>query len=80
MLSHIYRIANEFKREHGYPPNVLYLNPGHLQRLLSEFGANHDLNFVTRFLGMEILIFPDHAHTQVSLCDPKALARGTNTQ
>ena len=80
MLSYIYRIANEFKREYGYSPNVLYLNPAHLQRLLNEFGADHDFDFVTRFLGMEILVFSDHAHPQVSWCDPKALTRGINIQ
>jgi len=66
LLSFIYRIAAEFHREHGHPPNVLYLNPVHLARLLGEFDPDHDFEFVTGFLGMEILVYPSCSHPQVA--------------
>lgn len=69
MLSFIYRIAAEFKQQHGVPPNLLYLNPRHLQRLLDEFEAENDFEFITRFLGMDILVFPGHPHPQVAWKD-----------
>ena len=66
MLSFIYRIAAEFRSAHGHAPNVLYLNPIHLQRLLGEFGPEYDFEFITRFLKMEVLVYPDQTHPHVA--------------
>ncbi len=65
-MSFIYRIAAALKSEYGHPPNVLYLNPARLQRLLGEFGPGYDFEFITTFLGMEVLVYPDQAHPHVA--------------
>ena len=33
MLSTIYSVAKEFEKEHGFSPNCLYMNYGHLEAL-----------------------------------------------
>ena len=55
MLSYIYRIASEFQKEHGYPPNTLFLNRQHLARLKLEF-AGVEVEKILELLEMEIQV------------------------
>ena len=65
MLSFIYRIAKEFEQEHGYRPNVLYLNHRHFSQLKRELAEIQNLGTMSRLLGMEIVLESDltHPHT-----------------
>jgi len=65
MLSFIYRMYREYEREHQYPPNVLYINSEHFERLRREFANPNDLNGIRRLLGMEIVVKRDAVHPQM---------------
>ncbi|MGD8484938.1 MAG: hypothetical protein PVF81_08775 [Thioalkalispiraceae bacterium] len=56
MLSFLYRMANMFEREHGFRPNVLYLNHQHFQQLKSQLANIRDLDALNQLLGMEIVL------------------------
>ena len=68
MLSYIYRIASEFRREHGYPPNTLFLNRQHLARLRLEF-AGVRVEKMVESLGMEIRVEQETGHPHVGWFD-----------
>ena len=68
MLSYIYRITSAFQKEHGYPPNTLFLNPQHLARLKLEF-AGVQVEEMRRLLGREIRIEHDSGHPHVGWFD-----------
>lgn len=62
MLSFIYQIANEFEQEHGFSPNLLYVNYTHLECLKQEILDPEDLESMVQLLGMEIVL-----HQQAAL-------------
>ena len=64
MLSYIYRIASEFQKEHGYPPNTLFLNRQHLARLKLEF-AGVEIEQILELLDMQIRVEQDSRHPHV---------------
>lgn len=68
MLSFLYRLATDFEREHGYRPNLLYINPLHFQYLRLELATIKGLGELVRFLGMEIVIVPEACHPHLSYC------------
>lgn len=68
MLSYIYRIASAFRKEHGYPPNTLFLNPQHLARLKLEF-AGVQIEDMFRLLDMEIRVEHESGHPHVGWFD-----------
>jgi len=66
MLSFIYRLARQYEREHGHPPNLLHLHPAHFAMLQTALAEIPDLGALRRFLGMEIVIDGDLVHPRVS--------------
>jgi len=56
MLSFLYRMANTFEREHGFRPNVLYLNNQHFLQLKSQLDNIKDLDALNQLLGMELVL------------------------
>ena len=68
MLSHINRIASEFQKEHGYPPNTLFLNRQHLARLKLEF-AGVQVEKMLEVLGMDVRLEPESPHPHVGWFD-----------
>ena len=65
MLSYLYQITRQFERQHGYPPNLLYLSQAHFQQLQSEMADIPNLEGLTLFLGMEVVLSADHKHPKV---------------
>lgn len=64
MLSYILGMAFRFEREHGFSPNLLYLNQEHMRCLCAELGVSAVLKLSER-LGLAVLVYPDVAHPQV---------------
>ncbi len=64
MLSFILRLQREFEREHGYSPNMLYLNHDQYQRLKFELGDALRPSVGQR-LGLEIVLSGDCIHPHV---------------
>jgi len=56
MLSFLCRMANTFESEHGFRPNVLYLNQQHFLQLKSQLDNIQDLDTLNHLLGMEIVL------------------------
>ena len=66
MLSYLYQLANGFETEHGYRPNVLYMNRHHFTQLKTDLANIHGLGELVHFLGMEIVIDSEVPHPHVS--------------
>lgn len=64
MLSYVLGMAFRFEREHGFSPNLLYLNQEHMRRLCAESGVMTALELSER-LGFASVIYPSIAHPQV---------------
>lgn len=60
-LSDIYRLTREFEQEHGYPPNLLYLHPRHLQDLKSQL-QSQNLQDISGLLGLRLVVSADALH------------------
>ena len=70
MLSFLFRLIRAYHREHGFLPNVLYLNDLHYQKLcesLPDLPRHEDL---TAFLELEIVISTETAHPNLAWLNP----------
>lgn len=56
MLSRIYSVAKDFESEHGFSPNVLFMNYTHLECLKLQLEDPNDFNSILVFLGMELIL------------------------
>lgn len=65
MLSFIYRLIHDFEKEHGIRPNLLYVNPIHLQVLKNQLDAESQLDDIVELLGMEIMVTSEVIHPHV---------------
>ncbi len=65
MLSFLYHLAHDFERSHGYPANLLYINPQHFDALRQALSEIENLDKLTRFLGMDIVISDEATHPHV---------------
>lgn len=56
MLSYICQLAFRYENSHDIRPNTLYLNHQHYRRLSAEFVDTADINCITNYLGMVIVL------------------------
>ena len=66
MLSHIYRLARQFEHAHQVRPNLLYLNPEHLEHLRESFADPRDMGKILELLQMELIIDREVVHPHVA--------------
>jgi len=66
MLSFLYRLVENYQREHGLHPNLLYVNQRHYQKLLECLPEMKNQEEVSRFLMMQVVISPEAAHPYVA--------------
>jgi len=66
MLSYIYRLIHNFEQTHQFLPNLLYLNPVHMQYLQDGVAQNYTLQTINDLLGMELIINRDVVHPHVA--------------
>lgn len=66
MLSFIYRLVRDFEAEHDIHPNLLYLNPMHLNFLRDQLSPAEQPDEIIRRLGMEIIITQEATHPHVA--------------
>ena len=69
MLSYVYQVASQFEHEHGYSPNLLYLNYTHLECLKLELSEPLDLENIVQLLGMELIVHQDVVNPTVTWAD-----------
>ena len=66
MLSFLYRLVENYQREHGLHPNLLYVNQRHYLKLLECLPEMKNQEEVSRFLIMQVVISPEAAHPYVA--------------
>jgi len=59
MLSYIYSVAKQFEQDHGYSPNLLYMNYAQLECLKNQLEDPNDFNSILVFMGMELILEQD---------------------
>lgn len=64
MLSFILALTFRFEREHGYAPNLLYLNAEQFRTLRGELDVSPH-GTLAHALGMQVVIFPSLVHPEV---------------
>lgn len=65
MLSFLYRLIRGFQREHGFPPNVVYLSPQHYRALRDNLpDVTHEQT--ERFLQVHIVLDAEALHPHVA--------------
>jgi hypothetical protein len=70
MLSFIYRLVCNFRKEHGEHPNQLYLNQTHLSALREQMGSQITLDELVQLLEMEIILSQEAIHPHVAWVQP----------
>lgn len=73
MLSFLYALTREFRAEHGYEPNLVYLSAAHYSKLTREVPQFLSHDQITQFLQMEIVISNDAVHPHVAWIRPRHL-------
>jgi len=66
MLSYIYQIAYHFEHNHELRPNTLYLNQQHFEHLRNEFADPDDIDAISSYLGMHLILSHDALHPHVA--------------
>lgn len=66
MLDYIYRLMRDFEQEHGFNPNLLYLNKSHGEHIKLFFDETFTLQQIVEILGMEVVIDQEIIHPRVS--------------
>lgn len=66
MLSFIYQLVNQYECSHGYPPNLLYINPTHLQQLQHSFASEFDLVDIMNMFKLEFVVDTETIHPHVA--------------
>ena len=66
MLSYIYQIAYHFEHTHELRPNTLYLNQEHFEHLRNEFADPDDIDAISNYLAMHLILSRDSAHPHVA--------------
>jgi hypothetical protein len=66
MLSFIYQLARTFEQQHGYQPNLLYLNHRHYHALEAALPSDAAQGTLHERLGMEIVLTNEAVHPHVA--------------
>jgi hypothetical protein len=78
MLSFLYRLIRGFQREHGFPPNVVYLNSLHYGALrdnLSTLTHEQAENFLRLHIVLDTETLHPHVAWQEQVHSPRAAVR-----
>jgi len=66
MLSYIYQLAFRFEHDHDLRPNTLYLNREQFEHLRNEFADPDDINAISGYLGMHIVLTQETLHPHLA--------------
>ena len=66
MLGFIVRLISSFEKEHGFRPNLLYINRAHSQHLKDAFDERFSFSQISEMLQMEILVESEATHPHVA--------------
>ncbi len=77
MLSFLFRIIREFRLEHGFYPNTLYINNFHYQNLRCQLPQLGRDDHLAKFLTVEIIVSESTIHPHVAWLAQAARQRAT---
>ena len=66
MLSFVYQLAHAFEQEHGYRPNLLYVNRRHFDALKMDLPLDTAQGTLPKRLGMEVVLTEEVVHPRVA--------------
>lgn len=66
MLAYLYRLIQDYHQQHGFQPNLLYLNRFHCEYLRAAFADNYTLQDITNVLELELVIDQEIIHPHVA--------------
>jgi len=66
MLGFIVRLICSFEKEHGFKPNLLYINRAHSDYLKVSFDEKYSFSQIAELLEMEIIVEPEATHPDVA--------------
>jgi hypothetical protein len=66
MFAYIYRLIDQFERQHGIEPNLLYLNELHFKELKEAVDEDQLAYSITNLLRMELVISREITHPHVA--------------
>jgi len=72
-LSILHALVRDFRAEHGYAPNLVYLSAEHYNKLTLEVPQFRTHDQITLFLQMEIVISNDAGRPHVAWIRPRHL-------
>jgi len=70
MLSHLYKLVNNFEKAHGILPTLLYLNYEHINQLKLSFNNEMSMQQIIEMLQLEIIVQKDVIHPHVLWTQP----------
>jgi hypothetical protein len=70
MLSFLFRLMRTYQREHGFLPNVLYINDFHYQKLRESLPDLSTHEEMAAFLQMEVVIRTEAVHPSIAWLTP----------
>lgn len=70
MLSFLFRLMRAYQREHGFLPNMLYINDFHYQKLRESLPDIASHEEIAAFLQLDIVIRGDAVHPSVVWAHP----------
>ena len=66
MFDYIFQLIDQFHRQHGIEPNLLYLNELHLKELKEASALDQPSHSITDLLRMELVISREITHPHVA--------------
>ena len=70
MLSFLFRLMRAYQREHGFLPNVLYINDFHYQKLRESLPALTTHEEIAAFLQVDVVLSAEAVHPSIAWVKP----------
>ena len=70
MLSFLFRLMRTYQREHGFLPNVLYINDFHYQKLRESLADLTTHEEIAAFLQLDVVISTEAVHPSIAWVKP----------
>lgn len=70
MLSFLFRLFRDFRADHGFHPNTLYINDFHYRKLRESVSSLTSDAELARFLAVDIMLSEEAIHPHVAWLAP----------
>jgi hypothetical protein len=70
MLSFLFRLMRAYQREHGFLPNVLYINDFHYRKLRESLPELTTHEEIAAFLQLDVILRAEAVHPSIAWIKP----------